>query len=40
MELAIRCGEEPSGSAADSLACLRVIEAARLSSVERRLVVL
>ena len=38
MERAIRCGEEPSGSAADSLACLRVIEAARLSSAERKLV--
>ena len=40
MERAIRCGEEPSGSAADSLACLRVIEAARLSSAERRVVTL
>jgi predicted dehydrogenase len=40
MERAIRCGEEPSGSAADSLACLRVIEAARLSSTERKLVTL
>ncbi len=40
MERAIRCGEEPSGSAADSLACLRVIEAARLSSAERKLVTL
>ena len=38
MELAIRCGCEPSGSAADSLACLRVIEAARRSSTERRMV--
>jgi predicted dehydrogenase len=38
MERAIRCGEEPSGSAADSLACLRVIEAARLSSAERKMV--
>jgi predicted dehydrogenase len=38
MERAIRCGEEPSGSAADSLACLRVIEAARISSTERKLV--
>jgi predicted dehydrogenase len=40
LERAIRCGEEPSGSAADSLACLRVIEAARLSSTERRIVTL
>ena len=40
MERAIRCGEEPSGSAADSLACLRVIEAARLSSAERKMVTL
>jgi predicted dehydrogenase len=40
MERAIRCGEEPSGSAADSLACLRAIEAARLSSAERKLVTL
>jgi len=40
MERAIRCGEEPSGSATDSLACLRVIEAARLSSMERKLVTL
>jgi predicted dehydrogenase len=40
MEYAIRCGEQPSGSAADSLACLRVIEAARRSSAERRMVTL
>jgi predicted dehydrogenase len=40
MELAIRCGLEPSGSAADSLACLRVIEAARRSSAERKMVTL
>ena len=38
MELAIRYGREPSGSAADSLACLRAIEAARRSSAERRMV--
>jgi predicted dehydrogenase len=36
LERAIRCGDEPGGSAADSLACLRVIEAARRSSVEGR----
>jgi predicted dehydrogenase len=40
MERAIRCGNEPSGSAADSLACLRVIEAARASSAERKMVAL
>lgn len=40
MEYAIRCGEQPSGSAADSLACLRVIEAARRSSAERRMATL
>jgi predicted dehydrogenase len=40
MERAIRCGDEPSGSAADSLACLLVIEAAGVSSVERRMVAL
>jgi hypothetical protein len=40
MELAIRCGEELNGSAADSLACLRVIEACRQSSSERRMVAL
>src|SRR5262249_49708364 len=38
MELAIRRAEEPNGSAADSLACLRVIEACRKSSIERSLV--
>jgi predicted dehydrogenase len=38
MEVAIRCGREPSGSAADSLACLRAIEAARRSSMERKMV--
>jgi predicted dehydrogenase len=38
MERAIRCGEEIDGSAADSLACLRVIEACRQSSDERRMV--
>ena len=36
LERAIRCGEEPSGSAADSAACLRAIEACRQSSAERR----
>ena len=36
----VRCGNEPSGSAADSLACLRVIEAARASSAERKMVAL
>lgn len=40
LERAIRCGDEPSGSAADSLACLRVIEAARVSSAERKMVAL
>ncbi len=40
MERTIRCGDEPSGSAADSLACLRVIEACRQSSTERNLVAL
>jgi len=40
MERAIRCGEEPSGSAADSLACLRGIEACRRSSAERKMVAL
>jgi predicted dehydrogenase len=40
LERAIRCGEEPGGSAADSLACLRVIEAARLSSAERKMITL
>ena len=40
MELAIRCGEELNGSAADSLACLRAIEACRQSSSERRMVAL
>jgi predicted dehydrogenase len=40
MELAIRCGEELNGSAADSLACLRVVEACRQSSSERRMVAL
>jgi predicted dehydrogenase len=36
MERAIRCGDEPNGSAADSLACLRIIEAARESSSTRK----
>jgi predicted dehydrogenase/UTP-glucose-1-phosphate uridylyltransferase len=36
LERAIRSGDEPSGSAADSLACLRVVEACRRSSDERR----
>jgi predicted dehydrogenase len=40
MERAIRCGDEPSGSAADSQACLRIIEACRQSSAERRMVTL
>lgn len=40
MERAIRSGVEPSGSAADSLTCLRIVEAARLSSAERRMVTL
>jgi predicted dehydrogenase len=38
MERAIRCGEELSGSAADSLACLRIIEACRQSSNDRKMV--
>ncbi len=38
MELAIRCGEAPNGSASDSLACLRVIEACRQSSGQRTMV--
>jgi predicted dehydrogenase/UTP-glucose-1-phosphate uridylyltransferase len=40
MERAIRCGEAVNGSAADSLASLRVIEACRQSSDERKMVVL
>ena len=38
MELAIRCGVAVNGSAADSLACLRVIEACRESSDTRKMV--
>ena len=40
MERAIRCGEEVDGSAADSLACLRTVEACRQSSDERKMVTL
>jgi predicted dehydrogenase len=40
MERAIRCGPEPSGSAADSLACLRVVEACRTSSAQGKWVTL
>jgi predicted dehydrogenase len=38
MERAIRCGEPVNGDAADSLACLRVVEACRRSSTERKMV--
>jgi predicted dehydrogenase len=40
MERAIRCGGEPIGLAADSLACLRVVEACRESSDRQSLVTL
>jgi predicted dehydrogenase len=36
LERAIRSGDEPNGSAADSLACLRAVEACRRSAVEGR----
>jgi predicted dehydrogenase len=38
MERAIRCGEPVNGGVSDALACLRVIEACRRSSAERRMV--